>query len=81
MRRNGTATTPAARIIERFGGTEAVAAIVGLSVSRVYRWTRPRSRGGTDGLIPSRYQPILLAAARKRGIALTPADLVPDCPP
>lgn len=67
---------PAEIVIRRFGGADAVAVIVGLSASRVYRWTRPRARGGTDGLIPARYQPVLLAAARARGIRLTPAELV-----
>lgn len=70
-------TTPAHIVLRRFGGPRAVAAIVGLSVSRVYRWTRPRDCGGTDGLIPAKHQPVLLAAARARGIRLTPADLVP----
>lgn len=69
--------TPAEIVLRRFGGPRAVAAIVGLSASRVYRWTRPRERGGTDGLIPAKHQPVLLAAARACGIRLTPADLVP----
>ncbi|WP_439580188.1 hypothetical protein [Elioraea sp.] len=69
--------TPAEIVLRRFGGADAVAAIVSLSASRVYRWTRPRARGGTDGLIPAKHQPVLLAAARARGIRLTPADLVP----
>jgi hypothetical protein len=69
--------TPAEIVIERFGGPEKVAAALGLSRSRVYRWTRPRTRGGSDGLIPAKHQAPLLAAARRRRIALEPADLIP----
>lgn len=77
-RRNGDCetNTPAKRVIERFGGIREVARVLGLSESRVYRWTLPRARGGTDGMIPTKHLPVLLRVARARGIALTAADLV-----
>lgn len=72
--------SPAEVVIARFGGADKVAAALGLSPSRVYRWTRPRARGGTDGLIPAKHQPVLLAAARRRRIALEPAELIGEVP-
>lgn len=64
----------ATRVIDKCGGPEAVAQMVGVNISRVYRWTYPKSRGGTGGLIPSAQQQKLLSAARKRQIDLSPAD-------
>ena len=72
--------TPASRIIEKFGGAQAVAGIVGVHVSRVRRWAYPKARGGSDGRIPSWHQHKLLDAARSLGIDLEPADFF-DLPP
>lgn len=66
--------TPAARIIDKLGGAKRVAEIVGVDVSRVHRWTYPRERRGTGGIVPSRHQQRLLDHARANGIDLTPAD-------
>lgn len=44
--------SPARDIIDRCGGDEIVAKLTGRSVTRVRRWTLPRERGGSDGLIP-----------------------------
>lgn len=65
---------PAQKIIEKCGGHAKVAEMIGVHVSRVHRWTYPKDRGGTDGLIPTQQQQALLEAARSRGIALTPSD-------
>ena len=64
----------AKRVIDKMGGIQATADIVGTSHSWVARWTYERARGGTDGVIPAKYQQVLLDAARERGIDLTPAD-------
>lgn len=64
----------AANIVRKCGGHQAVAEMVGVNVSRVHRWTYDKSRGGTGGVIPTRHQAPLLAAARARGIPLEPAD-------
>jgi hypothetical protein len=69
--------TPAEIIIEKFGGHARIAEILGVDVSRVYRWTYPEDRGGTGGLIPQKHQSKLLAEARSLGIGLTPADFFP----
>ncbi|MGP9819229.1 hypothetical protein ACTZWW_04370 [Salinarimonas sp. NSM] len=51
--------------------------MLGVNVSRVYRWTYPVARGGTGGVIPARHQAKLLTTARERGIELEPADFFP----
>lgn len=48
--------------------------MVGADVSRVYRWTYPKEKGGTNGRIPTKHQQKLLDAARAEGIDLAPED-------
>ena len=69
---------PAQTIITICGGFEAVAAMTRRSEVRVRRWTYPKSRGGTGGLIPADVQQVLLAAARNQGIDLRPEHFFPD---
>ena len=76
----GGMSTAASRIIEKCGGVVMVAELVGVDVSRVYRWTYPRDRGGTGGVIPAKHQQRLMARAREHGIDLMPADFF-DLPP
>ena len=64
-------------IIRKCGGHAVVAEICGVHVTRVYRWTYPREKGGSEGTVPSRHQAQLLAGARARGIDLTPQDFFP----
>lgn len=63
---------PAKTVIDICGGYDAVAKMTGRSEVRVRRWTYPRDRGGTDGLIPSEIQQVLMAVAHARGIDLRP---------
>jgi hypothetical protein len=74
--------TQACRIIKKFGGAEALAEAlsnVGLERSKhnVYRWTYPREKGGTGGVIPTPSLPHVLLAARNEGILITREDLDP----
>lgn len=71
---------PASSIIERLGGVEAVAKITGKHVSRIYRWTYPREKGGTGGLIPQKEIPALITYARRQNIPLEYADFFPQTP-
>lgn len=63
---------PAHSVITICGGIKAVASMTCRSQVRVRRWTYPKDRGGTDGLIPSDMQLVLLEAARSQGIDLRP---------
>lgn len=72
---------PASTIITLCGGFAPVAAITGRSEIRVRRWTYSRERGGTDGLIPTDCQQLLLDGARARGIDLRPEHFFQSVPP
>lgn len=43
---------PAASIIEKCGGSKAVAKLTGAHCSRVSRWQYAKAQGGTGGVIP-----------------------------
>lgn len=61
-------------IIQKCGGPRAVADWLGVRLPTVYRWTYPKVRGGTGGVIPVEHQAPLIVAARVRGINLNPDD-------
>lgn len=58
-------------IIALFGGTRPMAATLGLSPSTVQGWKR-------GGYIPAQRQGQVLAAARRLGLHLAPADFFDD---
>lgn len=60
----------ASRVIAKCGGHQVVADALGIDVSRVYRFTYPRDKGGTDGLIPAKHQATLMGKFPQ----LAPAD-------
>lgn len=68
---------PAHSIIKRFGGEAAVAQITATAYTAPYRWQHPKERGGTGGLIPQKYHPVLLEYAREHGVALKAEDFLP----
>lgn len=61
--------SPAARVIDLFGSAKA-SALVGLTSEALKKWRRPVSKGGQGGLVPSKYQSIYLAEARRSGLPL-----------
>lgn len=67
----------AERIIDKFNGRYNLARLIGKQPSTIYRWTYPRSKGGTGGLIPNKDLPLIRKAAREQGIYLTEKDLYP----
>lgn len=68
----------AEHVIEKCGGHKRVAEWLRLDLSNVYRFTYPRARGGTDGIIPAQHQSRLIAKARKNGVDLQPDDFFVD---
>jgi hypothetical protein len=58
----------ASKIVERFGGTRAMAQALGFPPSTVQSWK-------AKGRIPGHHQILVLKKARERGIPLTYADL------
>lgn len=65
---------PASSIIKRCGGVPTVARWLDLNRTSVLRWTHPRDKGGTGGLVPSKHQADLMAKAQESGVAIEPAD-------
>lgn len=63
------------------GGYAEVARITGRSLVRVRRWTYPKERGGTGGLVPSDCQQVLLEGARQNGVNLKPEHFFERVPP
>lgn len=68
--------TQAERVIKFFGGARALSKILtGLGHPRdpasIYRWTHPKSKRGTGGMVPGSAWPLLLRAAEAQGLELT----------
>ncbi|WP_210162767.1 hypothetical protein [Kaistia adipata] len=68
---------PARSVIAKLGGPEVVRGITGKSLTRIYRWMYPASRGGTEGVIPHLDARKLLQFAQANGIELEPRDFFP----
>ena len=68
------------RIIALCGGPQTISEWLGISPTSVYRWTYPRSSGGSGGHIPQKHIEPLLEAAGRRGIPLTLQDFFDDAP-
>lgn len=66
---------PAKTILDRIG-FEKAADVTGKSISRVYRWAKPQSHGGTGGVIPHADAIKLLDYCRAENIAVTEADFM-----
>jgi hypothetical protein len=72
----------AERVIAKFGGARDLArAFQAINKpkdpSTIFKWTYPKSKGGTGGLIPTRVWPDVMAAARYSGVFITIEDLDP----
>lgn len=67
-------TTPAEKIIAKFGGARPLAAALGITPASVYRWTYPRERQGSAGYIPTRWIPRVKDAAALLDVTLTAED-------
>jgi transposase len=68
----------AEHIIQKCGGAQAVAQMLGISPVSVHKWKYALEKGGSGGLIPTARQQELLRAAKERGIKLRPADFFDD---
>lgn len=67
----------AERLIAKFGGYAQLAAAIDVDRTTVYKWTYPRVKGGTDGVVPSFALGKIRKAARFHGVLLTDDDLSP----
>jgi hypothetical protein len=76
--------TQAERVIAKFGGArklcralERLDATKHRDASCIFRWRYPKSKGGTDGLVPTAALADVVEAARLEGILLSSDDLDP----
>jgi hypothetical protein len=71
---------PARTVIAKLGGGDVhegikvAAEAAHVHPTRVYRWMKSEASGGTGGRIPGKRHELILAWARKKGIALKPDD-------
>ncbi|HQW51390.1 MAG TPA: inositol-3-phosphate synthase, partial [Tepidiformaceae bacterium] len=70
---DGEQLNSAERIIRRFGGQSALAALLGKRQSTVQHWAK-------TGRIPSQWHGALMSLARQRGVVLEPKDFVQPSP-
>lgn len=63
----------ARHIIDKFGGEAALATLIGVHRTAVYRWNYEPPRG-TNGLIPHHQRIKIVQAARLEGVLLTEDD-------
>jgi myo-inositol-1-phosphate synthase len=70
---DGEQLNPAERIIRRFGGQSALAALLGKRQSTVQHWAK-------TGRIPAQWHRPLIALARQRGIIVEPKDFTATLP-
>jgi len=61
-------------VIRKCGGPRAVARLVGMSYSQVFKWRHLKSKGGTGGLVPAGAQEKLMQLAVAGQVSLTPGD-------
>ena len=75
-----TTKSPAERVIEKCGGPQVVATVLGIDVSNVHRWKYPKDRDGQGGMVPSHYAQALLDCSLARGWNLQPDDFFSSNP-
>jgi len=69
---------PARRVITKLGGEAAVSAGTGIPIDTLWRWQRPKGRGGTGGHIPRTRRSKLRKYAASIGVSLHPLELIEE---
>jgi len=64
----------AEQVIKKCGGVARTAEITKRTESAVYRWTYPKEKGGTGGIVPVDAQHAIMAAARDGKVEVTADD-------
>ena len=73
----GTGLEPARSIITILGGSAVAAQLCKRKRMQIWRWTQPKSAGGTDGLVPQKHHTIILAYARNHRLPITAESFLP----
>ena len=66
---------PAKELIAKLGRHD-LAQACGVDISQTYKWTYPKARGGTGGMIPARNFAAIRKLAEQKGVEIDPALLV-----
>lgn len=79
---NPRTKTQAEAIFEKFGNASRLCAILKAlgrpyNKATLYKWTYPRTKGGTNGWVPTKAWPDVLAAARYFGVFITSEEMDP----
>lgn len=67
-------SSPAERIIKKFGGVSELARLSGWTPNMIYKWTYSKEKGGTGGLIPIDKMSDVLRLARANEVGVEPED-------
>jgi len=76
-----TNVSPVAKnVIQKSGGVGKISQITGRAESSIYKWTYPKEKGGTGGLIPAEAQAELMAASMRGEVDLCAEDFFEKAP-
>ena len=75
-----TIKTPAAVVIEAFGGVRPTARVLGVSPSTVSRWNSPDRNKKHVGTIPANMHRAIITASKRRRLGITPHHLIYGVP-
>jgi hypothetical protein len=62
-------------------GSRRLAELCQRTTDAIRKWDRPRSKGGTGGLVPAEFQARVLRLARAEQLPLTAEDLIAEPQP
>lgn len=79
--RNKVDQASPSRLARQALGTIRLAALCNRTTEAVRKWDRPKSKGGTGGLIPAEFQARILDVARSEGLDLSAEDLIAEAAP
>ena len=75
----GNAVRPApSRLARQLIGSKRLAELCDRTTDAIRKWDRSRAKGGLGGLIPTEFQPRILAEAQARGLPLCARDLIAE---
>lgn len=67
---------PAEYVVRVFGGVRKSGEAIGRSAAAVSKWNKSKKNKGSGGRIPSVAQLAILKVAKRRGLDITPQDLI-----
>ncbi|MFN4176448.1 hypothetical protein [Phenylobacterium sp.] len=77
---HGNASPPVApsRRVRQVLGSKRLAELCDRTTDAVRKWDRPRSKGGTGGLVPAEFQARILRLAEAENLPISATDLIAE---